>query len=215
MEGSHTPLVDTKTFDSIQTVLQKKAFNISTSDTAPRTENILKGKVICGCCGSTMQRRRGTNHADWYFFTCLTNNGVGADRCTGMYVREVDIFGAIYHQIKLWIGENFIATADYEAKWGMLQQEITELGEFSINTAESLRPYYEQFISKQISRNEFDAIAARIRGSKVRFNIAKKELDEYEYQYQELKKMCKARDKELPLSEVIENIEIITIYKRR
>lgn len=49
VEGSHTPLVDTKAFDSIQTALQKKAFNISTSDTAQRTENILKGKVICGC----------------------------------------------------------------------------------------------------------------------------------------------------------------------
>ena len=31
------------------------------------TENILKGKVICGCCGRKMQRKRGTNHADWYF----------------------------------------------------------------------------------------------------------------------------------------------------
>jgi site-specific DNA recombinase len=215
VKGSHTPLVDSKTFNSIQSMLREKAFNVSAKDIGLTTENILKGKVICGCCGSKMQRRRGTNHANWYFFTCLTNNRVGADRCTGMYVREDDIFGAIYHQIKLWIGENFIATADYEAKRAMLQQEITELREFSINTAESLCPYYEQFISKQISRNEFDASAARIRGSKVRVNIAQKELDEYEHQYQEFKKMCKARDKERSLSEVIDNIEKITIYGGR
>ena len=27
-------------------------------------DNILKGKVICGCCGGKMQRKRGTGHAN-------------------------------------------------------------------------------------------------------------------------------------------------------
>ena len=40
-----------------------------------------------------MQRKRGTNHADWHFFTCNTNNRLEAGKCTGMYVREEDTFG--------------------------------------------------------------------------------------------------------------------------
>lgn len=66
--GTHEPLVDAKNFDMIQKQLQAKTFHLS--DSSQSTENILKGKVICGCCGGKMQRKRGTNHADWYFFTC-------------------------------------------------------------------------------------------------------------------------------------------------
>lgn len=88
--GTHEPLVDMKTFDTIQKQLQSKTFHLS--DPSQSTENILKGKVICGCCGGKMQRKRGTNHADWHFFTCNTNNRLGVCKCTGMYVREEDIF---------------------------------------------------------------------------------------------------------------------------
>ena len=95
VEGSHPALVDSKKFDQIQANLRQRAFKLTESKESPSTPNLLKGKMICGCCGGKMQLRRGTNHADWYFFTCLTNNRVGADRCTGMYVREEDILGAI------------------------------------------------------------------------------------------------------------------------
>lgn len=61
--AAHEPLVDTTVFDAIQKSFQARAFNIAPREQA--TENILKGKVICGCCGGKMQRKRGTNHADW------------------------------------------------------------------------------------------------------------------------------------------------------
>ena len=61
-----------------------------------------------------MQRKRGTNHADWYFFTCITKNRLGADKCIGMYVREEDIFSAVYYQLKLYIDHLFITKDQYE-----------------------------------------------------------------------------------------------------
>ena len=94
VKGPHPALVDEKTFERVQSALQHRAFYLTSDSSTPITPNILKGKVICGCCGSKMQRRRGTNHASWYFFTCPTNNRVGSDRCTGMHVREKDIFSA-------------------------------------------------------------------------------------------------------------------------
>ena len=102
--ATHVPLVDTDTFDAIQRSFQAKAFNLTTKGQS--TENVLKGKVICGCCGGKMQRKRGTNHADWYFFTCITKNRLGVGKCTGMYVREEDVFHAIYHQLKLYVNEH-------------------------------------------------------------------------------------------------------------
>ncbi|MFR8331450.1 MAG: hypothetical protein ACLU9S_02955 [Oscillospiraceae bacterium] len=48
-----------------------------------------------------MQRKRGTNHADWYFFTCITKNRLGVGKCTGMYVREEDVFACYLLSIKI------------------------------------------------------------------------------------------------------------------
>jgi len=60
--ATHEPLVDADTFDAIQKSFQAKAFNLTTNSQS--TDNILKGKVICSCCGGKMQRKRGTNHAN-------------------------------------------------------------------------------------------------------------------------------------------------------
>ena len=73
-----------------------------------------------------MQRKRGTNHADWYFFTCNTNNRLGAGKCTGMYVREEDIFSAIYYQLKGYIKSRSGFSVEYGSKKEKLEQKITE-----------------------------------------------------------------------------------------
>jgi len=63
VEATHEPLVDSETFDVIQKAFQARAYNVVSKRQS--ADNILKGKVICGCCGGKMQRKRGTNHADW------------------------------------------------------------------------------------------------------------------------------------------------------
>lgn len=215
VEGSHTPLVDTKAFDSIQTALQKKAFNISTSDTAQRTENILKGKVICGCCGSKMQRRRGTNHADWYFFTCLTNNRVGADRCTGMYIREEDIFNAIYHQLKLYLqspGNSIYQSKQY---LGQLHRKSTEQIELQRKIAENPMMHYEKYILGEITIDEFRAGQDKIRQMAEDQKVLEFEIEKCDRACQHLLCMCEVRDKQLPLSAILEEIKTITVCREK
>ena len=63
VEATHEPLVDSETFDVIQKAFQARVYNVVSKRQS--ADNILKGKVICGCCGGKMQRKRGTNHADW------------------------------------------------------------------------------------------------------------------------------------------------------
>lgn len=94
VEATHEPLVDFGTFNAIQKAFQSRAYNVVPQGQS--ADNILKGKVVCGCCGGKMQRKRDANHADWRFFTCITKNRLGSDKCTGMYAREKDVFNAIY-----------------------------------------------------------------------------------------------------------------------
>ena len=69
VKATHEPLVDSTTFDTIQKTFQSRVYNVVPQGQS--ADNILKGKVVCGCCGGKMQRKRGTNHADWYFSLAL------------------------------------------------------------------------------------------------------------------------------------------------
>lgn len=215
VEGTHPALVDAKTFDRIQAELQRRAFKLTDTENSPSTPNILKGKVICGCCGSKMQRRRGTNHANWYFFTCPTNNRVGSDRCTGMYVREEDIFSAIYYQLKLFLKSNSNIRVGYHSKRAVLEQEITEFREILSDPMESARILYEQLVYREIDKDTYLAEKAKINEAKERLECVERRLDAHEHQYQQFMKLQNVLDKELPLDEVMDCIDSIVVGEGR
>lgn len=122
VKGTHEPLVDVETFDRIQSEFKARSFNISPTPEA--SENVFKGKVICACCGGKMQRKRGTNHADWYFFTCISKNRLGADKCTGMYAREEDVLSAVYYQLLRATRENRIVPNYTTSGYNLTDREI-------------------------------------------------------------------------------------------
>ena len=211
VEGSHPALVDTKTFDRIQTALQQRAFNLTQSKEAPSTPNLLKGEVICGCCGGKMQRRRGTNHADWYFFTCLTNNRVGADHCTGMYVREEDVFSAIYHQLNLFVKANSDFNANYYTKKDELEHEIAQCREMLADPMECTMKLYERLICKELDKDTYLAEKAKVYAAKERLEKAEAELDASRRRHEEFWAMHKVLRKELPLTEILGCIDSIVV----
>ncbi|MEY8389495.1 recombinase family protein, partial [Oscillospiraceae bacterium 38-13] len=74
VKAIHEPLVDPRAFDAIQKAFQARVYNVVPQGQS--ADNILKGKVICGCCGGKMQRKHGTGHADWHFFACITKKSL-------------------------------------------------------------------------------------------------------------------------------------------
>ena len=207
--GTHEPLIDAKTFDMIQKRLQAKTFHLG--DSYQSTENILKGKVICGYCGGKMQRKRGTNHAEWYFFTCNTNNRLEAGKCTGMYVREEDIFSAIYYQLKLYIQEHFISSLEYDEEMAQLKAKLDAQVEFRHAIAENPAMFYEQYILGEISLDEFKVKQQKLRQTTEDQKAIELEIEECEQAYSRFSRLCKVRDKELPLSIIMSEINKIAV----
>ena len=123
--ATHEPLVSSSTFDAIQKTFRDRAYNVVPQGQS--ADNVLKGKVICGCCGGKMQRKRGTGHANWHFFTCITKNRLGADKCIGMYAREEDVFNAIYRQLKGYVNEHYITNSVYKQKIQEHTEQIADL----------------------------------------------------------------------------------------
>ena len=65
---------------------------------APYTENILRGRIFCGCCGKNLHRQK--NHGR-YIYHCISNDRIGKRTCDArICLHEVDLFETILTYIR-------------------------------------------------------------------------------------------------------------------
>ena len=209
VEATHEPLVDAGTFDAIQKAFQTRAYNVVPQGQS--ADNILKGKVICGCCGGKMQRKRGTNHADWHFFTCITKNRLGADKCTGMYVREEDVLSAIYRQLKDYVNEHYITNSAYKQQIQEYTGQISELSQRKTMAWINAMEHYEQYVQGEISKEEFRVVQDIANQSKEALIQVTESKVAYEKQYAKFRKLLSASSKDIPLSEIADCIDKVVV----
>lgn len=209
VEATHEPLVDTTVFDTIQRTFQARAYNITQREET--TENILKGKVICGCCGGKMQRKRGSNHADWYFFTCITKNRLGADKCTGMYAREEDIIHAVYQQLKEYVKEHFISDLQYKRQMQEFNEQVTGLSKQKTEAWIRAMEQYERFVQGEISKEEFQEAQGVADNALMLLSTATKHRDSLQKEHATFRKLLSTSDKEIPLSEIMGYVDKIVV----
>lgn len=207
--GTHEPLVDADTFNTIQAT-----FHSTVLTNVPKTQsedNILKGKIICGCCGGKMQRRRGSHHADWFFFSCITKNRLGADKCSGMYVREDNIFHAIYNHLKTYVQENYISASQHQTRIRAFDKQIAQYEQQSDQAWNNIKQNYEAFVQGNLTEQELREILSAASQSKKIYVETVKFKEEYEKQYATFCKLLTVSRNDLPLSEIIDCIDQIVV----
>lgn len=209
VEATHEPLVDSGMFDAIQKAFQSRAYNVVPQGQS--ADNILKGKVVCGCCGGKMQRKRGTNHADWYFFTCITKNRLGADKCTGMYAREEDIFNAIYCQLKVYVSEHYITDLQHKQEIQQFNDKIFELAQSSEKAWTNAMEHYEQYVRGEISKEALRAALDAAHVAKAVLADVTERKAAYEKEYSIFRKLLSASEKRISLSEIVDCVEKIVV----
>ena len=146
VQNTHEPLVSRDMFDIVQKLFDSSSVNANNMTNIPRSDNILRGKVICGSCGSKMQRRKGSGNADWHFFSCISNNRLGAGHCTGMYVRELDIVNMIRFEVARYVQENEIISASSQSQLTELTTKASDLERAIRNHNDNFHSYYVKFI---------------------------------------------------------------------
>ena len=211
--GTHEALVNEDTFEAIQKSFQARALNLAPKGQS--TENILKGKVICGCCGGKMQRKRGADHADWYFFICITKNRLGADRCTGMYVREEDIYNAIYRQLKVHVNGLYITNLQYKQQIQKFNNQIFELTQHSEKAWENARKNYEQYVQGETDKETLRAALDAAHDTKAVLAETSEQKAAYDKEYSIFRKLLSASDKSIPLSEIVDCIDKVIVDNGR
>ena len=213
VEATHEPLVNSGTFDAIQKAFQSRAYNVVPQGQS--ADNILKSKVVCGCCGGKMQRKRGTNHADWYFFTCITKNRLGADKCTGMYAREEDIFNAIYCQLKVYVSEHYITALQHKQEIQQFNDKIFELAQGSEKAWTNAMEHYEQYVQGEISKEALRAALDAAHEAKAVLAGVTERKAAYEKEYSIFRKLLSASDKRISLNEIMDCVEKIVVVGKK
>lgn len=159
VKDTHQPIISAALFQSIQERLSETSAYPTKEVTST---NILKGKVICGNCGGKLQRKKGSSHAEWYFFTCITKNRMGAEHCSGMYIRENEVIAAIQAEVVRQSETHRKLLSAYKDKILALKQQLQELIQKKEQQATGHRNWYEQMIMRQLTKNEYQAYSSQL-----------------------------------------------------
>ena len=128
-----------------------------------------------------------------------------------MYVREEDVFHAIYHQLKLYVNEHFISDSQYKQIIKEIDNDIAQSDQQNQEAFRNAIRHYERFVDGEISKEEFRAAQDAANEKKaIRDDIIASKMA-YEKQYQVFHKLLKASHKEIALSEIMDCIDEIII----
>ena len=77
-------------------------------------------------------------------------NRLGADKCTGMYAREEDIFNALYRQLKDYVNEHYTTNSAYKQKVQEFNDQIADLTQRKTAAWINAMEHYEQYVQGEI-----------------------------------------------------------------
>lgn len=223
---THEALVSREMFELVQAVRQNAAVKYTVTEKKPYTENILQGRVFCGCCGKNLHRQKSHGR---YFYRCITNDRLGKDACPGdiRYLKEADLFDTILIVIRQKAGAVmgsglYLKRQDSKiaAKKAAVDREIDQLrGETEKNQA-LLKGLYENFVTGILTRAEYLELKEDYSG-KVRTAVERvRELQAQQSELEALVKDCASladklaaaeKDKALTARLVEQVIERVTV----
>lgn len=226
VRDTHEALVSRELFELVQAVRQKAAVKYTVTEKKPYTENILQGRVFCGCCGKNLHRQKSHGR---YFYRCITNDRLGKDACPGdiRYLKEADLFDTILIVIRQKAGAVmgsglYLKRQDTKivAKKAAVDREIDQLrGETEKNQA-LLKGLYENFVTGILTRAEYLELKEDYSG-KVRTAVERvRELQAQQSELEALVKDCASladklataeKDKALTARLVEQVIERVTV----
>ena len=226
VRNTHEPLVSRKVFAKAQAVREQMASKYTRTTKIPYSENILRGRVFCSCCGKSLHRQR--NHGR-YFYRCISNDRMGEGSCTGgvRLLPEPDLFDMILTIIRqkaeVVMGEALrLKRCDGKiaAQKVQMDQEIAELGRQTQKNKALLAGLYESFVKGILTKAEYLEIqedySQKISGAVERvqqLQTRQSELERQTEHYTSMADKLAAVDKETVLSSLLVNqlIERVTV----
>ena len=182
VENTHQAIVDQRTFDSVQMLLQRDTLRV-----ADRKEPYLySGLIYCADCGMSMIRRSDTYGKGHRVINYICSNYNRNRQCTRHTIRESELTESILETLRNWIGivadaDKFAQrlndmTLDYDSalkhdrEIAVLQQELVKYDTLKSSLYQDLKEGLINEMQFNRYREEYTN-----RGMKVRDSIAEQE----------------------------------------
>jgi DNA invertase Pin-like site-specific DNA recombinase len=213
VENTHERIIDRQTFEAVQRLNRQKTEEYRTKQDRfseiKNTENILKGLVYCGDCGTNLVRYknvRENKHTDpkfhvWYNYICPVH-ATDLTRCSFLSVPERDLLEAVNSAIKAQMItamdmskmlKAFVGKSSAQEEKDQLEIQIRQTEESLTKTVRYREQLYDDYADHLM--NEQDYIYAQRR--------YKEQEASYQHQHEELKLtyqgITEERDEDNPL----------------
>lgn len=97
VKNTHEAIISNETFEKAQQCRIEIDKKSKSKNKIPYTENALKGKIFCQCCGKNLNRGRKITKTkgEIYYFFCITNWRIKKGNCKGVRINERKLFQEI------------------------------------------------------------------------------------------------------------------------
>ena len=216
VRGTHEALVSRELFAQAQVARERVASRHARTAKVPYTENLLRRRVFCGCCGKPLHRER---HGGNYFYRCISNDRIKKDACPrSVSVREDRLFQTILtiicKEAEVVMGNSLRlqqSGGKLEQNKAEISREISKLRQSAADSRKYLTGLYENFVSGILTAEEYHTMKANYEGT-----IATAAQRVRELQYQQAERTAQvadyiSKDRKLSALLVEQLIERITV----
>ena len=162
VDGTHEAIISQELFDKAQQRIVKAKEDHRTKLTDAYTENIFKGKIVCGCCGRSMIRirQRRITTKDRYIFLCVSNQ-VKSNTCDAGKIYEDEIFDVILTVLSTQIdilvdNKNKLYDLLYDkSRIAEQNKELQRLKAYISQNRNYLSTLYENLVNNIITAEEY------------------------------------------------------------
>ena len=175
VRGTHEPLVSRELFERARAARKQAARKYTRTTKTLYSENILRGRIFCGCCGKPLHRQRSKNknRGDDYFYRCISNDRIQRDACQRpVSVREDRLFQAILTIIRkeaeVVMGNSLRLkqhSRHLEQDKAVTDREIAKLRQSAADSRKYLTGLYENLVSGILTAEEYQTLKANYEGT--------------------------------------------------
>lgn len=165
VQGTHAPLVSRELFERAQVVRARAAAKYTRTAKVPYTENILRGRIFCGCCGKNLHRQRSHTR---YFYHCISNDRIAKGTCSASpRIGEEELFAIILTIIRkkaeavignrLRLSQRAGKLAERKAE---MDKEVSKLRQTVADNRGFLTSLYESLVTGILTKEEYLSMKA-------------------------------------------------------
>ena len=153
-ENKHEAIISREMFDKVQGIRMSGDKSQNTRYSTPTSDNVFKGKMICGHCGRSMERQRP--YESIYKFRCPTRYSYAKSDCVPVLIRESDLREKLLDMLRFINFE--IPSSHNSTGIESIKTELLEVQAERTKNQRLLDGLYESLIIGDITDDEYKDI---------------------------------------------------------